>query len=60
MITQSLRYGARGCYERWGRAAGFVLGFWLALLLLLPLVIHEHPVDPTQGASSPSQVRPHD
>ena len=39
MTIHWLRYQARSFYSEWGRAAGFVLGFWLALLLLLPMVV---------------------
>lgn len=56
MKTHWLHYQARNLYAEWGRAAGFVLGFWLALLLLLPLVVPEPPVSRTAGGSALPQV----
>ena len=35
MATHWLHYRARSLYARWGTALGFVLGFWLALVLIM-------------------------
>jgi hypothetical protein len=47
---------ARSLYVAWGRPAGFVLGFWLALLLLMPIVVPESPESPGDAASTPPRV----
>jgi hypothetical protein len=51
-----LHYQARSLYVAWGRAAGFVLGFWLGLLLLMPMVVPESSESLGDAASTPPEV----
>jgi hypothetical protein len=47
---------ARSLYVAWGRTAGFVLGFWLALMLLMPMVVPESSESLGDASSTPPHV----
>ena len=52
MTKHWLHYQARSAYQKWGRAAGFVLGIWLALVRLVPMVVRE-PAQSVENRSAP-------
>jgi hypothetical protein len=52
VTTHWLQYQARSFYQEWGHVVGFVLGFWLALLLLLPMMVPDASLSETAGRSA--------